>query len=141
MIRLFTRRAPEPSLRTFGLPAHALVTGMSLADGRAVLGSQTVLDSEDRSAGRWCAECDQHGSHHTDRHPLFARVVVSVESVSMENASGDFALTSLTFGWDEIVPMTDFPGTRVPGAAHALAVIPAGATRKTRRRQMAALTS
>ena len=24
---------------------------------------------EDRSAGRWCAICGEHGSHHTDRHP------------------------------------------------------------------------
>lgn len=22
----------------------------------------------DRSAGRWCARCEQHGSHHTARH-------------------------------------------------------------------------
>lgn len=27
---------------------------------------------EDRSAGRWCAECQQHGSHHTDKHAEFA---------------------------------------------------------------------
>lgn len=25
---------------------------------------------EDRSAGRWCDECQQHGSHYTDRHVL-----------------------------------------------------------------------
>lgn len=25
-----------------------------------------------RSAGRWCAECNQHGSHHTDKHAEFA---------------------------------------------------------------------
>lgn len=25
----------------------------------------------DRSAGRWCARCEQHGSHHTERHENF----------------------------------------------------------------------
>ena len=24
--------------------------------------------TEDRSAGRWCETCQQHGGHHTDRH-------------------------------------------------------------------------
>lgn len=27
----------------------------------------------DRSAGRYCAHCKQHGQHHTDRHNDFAR--------------------------------------------------------------------
>lgn len=26
----------------------------------------------ERSAGRWCDHCDQHGLHHTDRHNEFA---------------------------------------------------------------------
>lgn len=25
----------------------------------------------DRSAGRWCATCEQHGTHHTDKHEEF----------------------------------------------------------------------
>ena len=25
----------------------------------------------DRSAGRWCDTCDQHGNHHTDQHDTF----------------------------------------------------------------------
>jgi hypothetical protein len=25
----------------------------------------------DRSAGRWCAVCNEHGSHHTERHDDF----------------------------------------------------------------------
>lgn len=35
--------------------------------------------SMDRSAGRWCDRCEQHGSHHTERHDEFlarARSVV-----------------------------------------------------------------
>lgn len=30
----------------------------------------------DRSAGRWCGACKQHGSHHTDRHDEFAQVAI-----------------------------------------------------------------
>jgi hypothetical protein len=29
-----------------------------------------VSIDKDRSAGRWCAICQDHGSHHTDRHPV-----------------------------------------------------------------------
>lgn len=29
----------------------------------------------DRGAGRWCDECDQHGSHHTDRHESLATFI------------------------------------------------------------------
>lgn len=28
----------------------------------------TLTEKEDRSAGRWCEVCQQHGGHHTDRH-------------------------------------------------------------------------
>lgn len=31
----------------------------------------TSVMVEERSAGRWCAECREHGSHHTDRHAEF----------------------------------------------------------------------
>lgn len=28
---------------------------------------------DDRSAGRWCAECQQHGGHHSDKHDEFMK--------------------------------------------------------------------
>ena len=28
----------------------------------------------DRSAGRWCEACDQHGSHHSDQHDGFISI-------------------------------------------------------------------
>lgn len=32
------------------------------------LGDFSQYVDEDRSAGRWCEHCGQHGSHHTDKH-------------------------------------------------------------------------
>lgn len=34
-----------------------------------------------REAGRWCDTCNQHGSHYTDRHEEFAKIVAFNESV------------------------------------------------------------
>ena len=34
--------------------------------------TEACPQGHDRSAGRWCAECRQHGSHHTDTHAEFA---------------------------------------------------------------------
>lgn len=36
----------------------------------------------DRSAGRYCGECQAHGSHHTDKHEDFARQVAFNEAVN-----------------------------------------------------------
>lgn len=32
---------------------------------------EVMNTSFDRSAGRWCDHCKQHGSHHTERHNEF----------------------------------------------------------------------
>jgi hypothetical protein len=36
-----------------------------------ILDAYNARQSEDRSAGRWCQHCQQHGSHHTDRHDAY----------------------------------------------------------------------
>lgn len=39
-----------------------------------VVSAETMnLAFPDRSAGRYCAHCKQHGAHHTDKHNEFAR--------------------------------------------------------------------
>lgn len=43
-------------------------TEWRIAAGRAA----TMIDVEPREAGRWCEVCQQHGGHHTDRHPASA---------------------------------------------------------------------
>ncbi|WP_422758803.1 hypothetical protein [Paenarthrobacter sp. C1] len=45
-----------------------------VVDARAAL--------EDRSAGRWCSECREHGSHHTDRHAEFVPVLHTPEEAA-----------------------------------------------------------
>lgn len=34
----------------------------------------------DRSAGRWCASCEQWGTHHTDAHNDFAKAALATAS-------------------------------------------------------------
>jgi hypothetical protein len=41
----------------------------------------------DRSAGRWCAECGQNGSHHTDRHAEFTCCTPSGSGQPNESAA------------------------------------------------------
>jgi hypothetical protein len=122
----------KPANRDFLLPANALTSGMSLYTGEDILAVETVPHRAvaDRSAGRWCAFCDQHGSHHTDRHALFFTIEVTTywsSSDPVEDAHRRTAAQTIAFDFDQMVSLTDFPTTSVPVASHALAV-PAATT-------------
>ena len=125
MIGLFARRRRTlPATRRVALPAHAVLAGMNLWDGRRVERIVTSLATgDDRTAGRWCAECNEFGSHHTDRHIDFLTITATVEQMPIEDGSGTFTSRTLTWTGREQVDLTDFPGTRVRASDQPLAVI------------------
>ena len=64
----------------------------------------------DRSAGRWCEQCRQHGSHHTERHDDFASHAVQtlaerakdligkiVRDTTVVGAAGTYAIGATGF--------------------------------------------
>ena len=83
----FRRRVTDRPLAVSGpvaVRAMDLTARTVLADGSTVL---DVTVSEfgpdrspvDRSAGRYCATCAQHGSHHTDTHDEFMTAAIRVQ--------------------------------------------------------------
>jgi hypothetical protein len=122
---LLTRK--KPANRDFLLPANALTAGMSLFTGQDILDVEIVSDPAvaDRSAGRWCDQCNEHGSHHSDRHALFFTVRVTAYYGSadpVDDVHRQAQSKTVVFDFDEMVSLTDFPATAVPAANHALAV-------------------
>ena len=86
-LQRFRRRVTEQSPAVAG---PAPVRAMNLKPGTVLTDGSTVLDvtvSEfgperspvDRSAGRYCAVCAQHGSHHTDKHDEFMTAAIRVQ--------------------------------------------------------------
>lgn len=55
---------------------------------RAALPPAAPKAIEDRSAGRWCDVCQQHGSHHTDKHDEFVYEPDVIDAEIVEENGG-----------------------------------------------------